>query len=174
LFNDTTTTTGDTFYYRVKAKNESGISDPSNVVGPVSVEHLSLIDEMKDYSFILSQDGNLSLENKEARKFKEDLHRLKGEKASSITYKTPGWIQSGTILAFFPGKMFDFQIWGSKDGGSYSKIPFTKQSYFTGQGDYAYAKPVEYTFKNLAEYRFLKIQFNTDAQISRIKINWTK
>ena len=40
------------YYYRVLAKNDAGLSAPSNVVGPVRVEDTCSVDELSDYSRI--------------------------------------------------------------------------------------------------------------------------
>jgi len=36
------------WYYRVRAVNESGVSEPSNVVGPVPVTQATFVDELAD------------------------------------------------------------------------------------------------------------------------------
>ena len=39
-----------TWYYRVRARNASGFSEPSNVSGPVRVKSATLVDELADFS----------------------------------------------------------------------------------------------------------------------------
>ncbi len=77
LFNDTGVEIGKSYYYRVTAKNSAGESKPSNIVGPVSVTCKTLVDEMQDFKLISNREGALSLETKEARKFKEDISPAK-------------------------------------------------------------------------------------------------
>ena len=48
LFSDTTARAGQTWFYRVTARNVSGASRPSNVVGPVRVKGVCLVDELQD------------------------------------------------------------------------------------------------------------------------------
>ena len=48
-WSDETATRGD-WFYRVRARNDAGVSAPSNVVGPVRVTHLTLVDELADLS----------------------------------------------------------------------------------------------------------------------------
>ncbi|MEL7147128.1 MAG: cellulase family glycosylhydrolase, partial [Bacteroidota bacterium] len=48
LFHDETARLGKSYYYSVKSLNSAGISDRSNVVGPVKVKYLAFIDEMKN------------------------------------------------------------------------------------------------------------------------------
>ena len=60
--------------------------------------------------FINKRYGKLSLETKEARKFKEDSHRLKGAKGDYIIYKVESPINSFKVYSFFPDKISDFKF----------------------------------------------------------------
>ena len=77
LFNDESAPRGD-WYYRVRAKNEAGLSDPSNVVGPVAVTHATLVDELADFSKVQARQGHLEITMRDCRKAKEDAHRAAG------------------------------------------------------------------------------------------------
>jgi len=171
LFNDTTAQIAKSYYYRVIAMNSAGLSEPSNIVGPVKVSHKTLVDEMKDLNFIDSKTSDLSLETKEARKFKEDSHRLKAGKGTYIIYKTELPIDSFKIFAFYPDNISDFNLSVSEDGNAFKSIKPTRTDYFTGKGDYSYYPPVLYEGAAFGDTKFLKIEFNTDAQISRVEIN---
>ncbi len=173
LFNDNQAEIGKEYFYRIKAQNESGISEPSNSIGPVMVEHLTLVDEMRDFSLIFHRHGDLSVDNKFARRAKEDMHRLKGNKGSFVVYHLPGVIKSGTIYTFFPHEIKNFKFFLSTDGANFSEISSEKRSYLTGTNDYGYWKPVKYEFKTTANEMFIKIEFTTDAQISSVEINYT-
>jgi hypothetical protein len=84
LFNDVNAPLGKGCYYRVKAKNTAGISQASNVVGPVYIRCKTLVDEMRDLSKVKLFKGKISFENNLARKFKEDAHRIAGTNNSFI------------------------------------------------------------------------------------------
>jgi hypothetical protein len=201
LFNDTTAEigpprptrawrveAGKSYYYRVIAKNSAGPSEPSNVVGPVSVSCKTLVDEMQDWKFINKHSGKLSLETKEARKFKEDSHRLKGAKGDYIVYQVDSPINSVKVYSFYPDKISDFIFHISEDGNSFEPAKgrgldvgsadggpakFSRHDYFSGKGDYNYYPPVLYESQAIpANARFLKIEFNAEAQISRVEIKY--
>jgi hypothetical protein len=191
LFNDTGAEPGKSYYYRVTAKNSAGVSEPSNIVGPVSVSYKTLVDELRDWQFIYKRNGNLSLETKEARKFKEDYHRLKGKKWAFvfkpyIVYKVEQPINSWKVYSFFPEKISDFKFYASADppkgeaspkaGGRHFKpVKFSRQDYFTGKGLYGYHIPVLYEGDGLEENaKFLKIEYTAEAQISRVEIKYGK
>jgi mannan endo-1,4-beta-mannosidase len=190
LFNDTSVKIGKSYYYRVTARNSSGKSKPSNIVGPVSVTCKTLVDELQNFKLISNRDGALSLETKEARKFKEDMHRLKGITGSSIIYKVEPPIVSWKVYSFFPVNIADFNFYVSADGQNFKPakgrgldvgsadggpVKFSRRDYFTGKGDYNYCLPVLYTGTGIGDdTRYLKIEYNAEAQISRVEIKYGK
>jgi hypothetical protein len=179
LFHDRTAAIGKTYYYRVIARNESGVSPPSDPVGPVEVRSAALVDEMRDGSQMHGRRGTLAFRSDRARKTKEDQHRLAGEKGSSITYRTQGPISSCILDAYFPKEVADFRFSASADGESFTEVPAAKESFYAGAGKYEYFKPVRYRVRQPAQElgqpaRFLRIEFGTDAQISRVEIYFGK
>ena len=175
LFNDTGAEIGKSYYYRVIALNSAGISEPSNVVGPVSVASKTLADEMQDMQFIHEHSDNLSLEIKQARNFKEDAHRLKGASGDYIVYKVEPPINSWKVYSFFPGEITDFKFFVSANGWDYEQVKFERKDYFVGKGEYDYYKPVLYDGAGSGEEaKYLKIEYNTEAQISCVEIKYGK
>ena len=55
LFSDTTAEIEKEYFYRVLAQNESGISEPSNEVGPVKVSFYRIVDELENLNKIYSE-----------------------------------------------------------------------------------------------------------------------
>jgi len=175
LFNDTGVEIGKSYYYRVTAGNSAGKSSSSNVVGPVEVTCKTLVDEMQDFKSINNQSGLLSIESNEARKFKEDIHRLKGIKGSSIIYKVEPPIVSWKVYSFFPANIADFDFYVSADGQKFAPVKFSRHDYFTGKGDYSYYSPVLYTSTAAGDdAQYLKIEYNAESQISRVEIKYGK
>ncbi|MGD0596499.1 MAG: hypothetical protein ABSA64_03125 [Sedimentisphaerales bacterium] len=178
LFNDTGVEVGKSYFYRVTAQNIAGESKPSNIVGPVSVTCKTLVDELQNFRLISNHEGALSLETKEARKFKEDTSRLKGAAGSSIIYKIESPIVSWKVYSFFPQAVSDFNFYESADGQEFEPVKFSRHDYFTGKGDYSYYSPVLYSgeFENtiINDFKFLKIEYNTEAQVSRVEIKYGK
>jgi len=175
LFNDETAKIGKKYYYRVIAKNSAGKSTPSNIVGPVNVKYYTITDEMADHSMIYAYD-KISFEKLDRpRIFKEDSHRVKANKDSFIIYKTKGTIENFEIYSFFEGDISDFKVYASADRKNYTALSTNKTSYYVTPGpndyDYGYAKPVlYYGNNNVANARYLKIEFTNNAQLSRVEI----
>ena len=173
LFNDTSVKIGKSYYYRITAHNSVGESKPSNIVGPVSVTCKTLVDEMQDFKLISNREGTLSLETKEARKFKEDTSRLKGAAGSFIIYKIEPPIVSWKVYSFFPQVVSDFNFYESADGKNFKPVKFSRHDYFTGKGDYNYCLPVLYTGTGIGDdTQYLKIEYTGEAQISRVEIKY--
>ena len=79
LFSDESAEPGKKYLYRVKAKNETGQSDYSNIVGPVEVTTRTMVDEMENFDKMFQKDGQLRLlTTEDIRRAKEDRSRLAG------------------------------------------------------------------------------------------------
>ncbi len=111
LFSDTTARAGETYFYRVTARNVSGTSRPSNVVGPVAVKHVCLVDEMQDFSRVHAHSDGLTLHNDYNGIYAEYLFRAKGATNDWITYEVSGSVQSIKAIAFCPSdRIADLQF----------------------------------------------------------------
>lgn len=168
LFNDTNTEIGRAYCYRIKAQNDSGISEPSNVVGPVMVKHLTLVDEMRDFSLV-AQHTAVTPETGQTRNAKEDMDRMKGGSGASLIYELPATIQTCIVYAFLPKELADFRFQVSSDGQTWQTIEARRKDFFSGEGQYEYFKPVRYR-ADTRQGQFIKITFTGEAQISRIEI----
>ncbi len=170
LFNDDEVEIGNWYYYRVRAKNGSGLSGPSNVVGPVMVSQITLVDEMRDFSLIKAYE-EVALETGDTRNAKEDMDRIKGDQGSVIVYNVPGAMELCKVYAFVSedAKALDFHQ--SANGHVFTPAGADSHEYFSGEGEYGYFKPVLYeVHPEEAGARFLKITFTGPAQISRVEI----
>jgi hypothetical protein len=171
LFADSSAEAGQSYYYRVVAKNAAGASAPSNVVGPVRVDENTIVDELSDYSRSLAHGGDLSLETANPRPYKEDIDRLKGSDGSWIVYRTVGSLQSARVLTFMEGAAKDFEFYVSQDGDSFSRVDPKLSPFPTVVNPYGYNLPVQYELNDLAAGKhYIKIVFKTGAQISRIEL----
>lgn len=159
------------WFYRVRAVNDAGRSEPSNVVGPVQVEHRVVVDEMADDTHWHRRAGTLEFRRREARKAKEDIHRLAGEQGSTIVYRLPGTLRSCTIEAFLPQAGTDVRFAVSADDQAYVDLEPTRQAYFVGAGDYGYWTPVRYQVTSaVGRARYLRLEFGGRAEVARIEI----
>ncbi|MBM3861204.1 MAG: hypothetical protein FJ395_16370 [Verrucomicrobia bacterium] len=111
LFSDTTARPGKKYSYRVTARNSSGKSRPSNVVGPVTVKRICLADELQDFSRVAAKSEGLTLNNDYNALYAEYLFRAKGSTNDWLTYKVHGKIESVKVVAFCPGgQIADLQL----------------------------------------------------------------
>jgi len=170
LIADMSAPAGD-WYYRVSAKNNSGISEPSNVVGPVKVTRHTKVDEMASMATLHSRRGQFSIKTRDCRQAKEDAHRLAGTAGNEIVYKLPTAIEGFRVFAFFPKDITDLKFSVSADGQTYNDATHSRQVYFQGGGDYGYWKPVTYESRDVgSNAKFLKIEMTGETQIGRIEI----
>jgi hypothetical protein len=172
LFTDTRAEIGRQYFYRVKAGNDGGFSGVSNTVGPVTVHHLTLVDEMGDFSLMHRREG-VRLETGDTRRAKEDVDRVVGSEGASIVYRTPQPVRTCQVYAFFPKRVTDLRFSLSSDGRAFQETAARRRDFFSGEGEYGYFKPVLYTIKpRSADSRFIRIEFGGETQISRVKITY--
>jgi mannan endo-1,4-beta-mannosidase len=175
LFNDTGVDIGRSCFYRVTAKNAAGCSQPSNIVGPVEVTRLNLIDEMQDLHKMYAFTGKVKIVSSDARKCKEDIHRLPREKGVRLIYKVSGPIESFKVYAFFDGKAEHPALAVSEDGKDFTKLTPKISDCSGGQNYYGYLTPILYEADaRERKARYLAIGFTGDAQIGRVEIYYGK
>ena len=160
------------WFYRVCAKNQSGISRPSNVVGPVTVVNDTLVDELADFTKIQSKIGNWTIVTRECRAAKEDAERAAGVAGDTLTYRVPGNITGFRAFVFFPGTEKDPQFLLADDSGNFHTIPVSNENYFRGAGEYGYWKPVVFYADNMTGNSSLKIELTGETQIGRVEISY--
>jgi hypothetical protein len=170
LFADESVPGGD-WFYRVRARNAAGISEPSNIAGPVKVTHATLVDELADLKKVNAVQGRIVIKNNESRQAQEDAHRAAGNAGDSLTYQLRTPIESFRVFAFFPHDVADLRFSFSADGHNYQEVKAGKKEYFQGAGDYDYWKPVFYQAGNIVgEGKFLRIEMGGETQIGRVEI----
>jgi hypothetical protein len=175
LFSDTTARAGETWCYRVTARNISGTSKPSNVVGPVAVKRVCLADELQDFSRVHAKSDVLMLNNDYNALYAEYLFRAKGNTNDWITYKVPGAIESVKVVAFFGQASADLVLQVSADGTTFSELrPARKErrlgSPMSGPARGQHRTLVEYEGAVPAGNRFLKVLWRSAAELDRVEI----
>jgi len=159
------------WFYRIRAKNESGVSEPSNIVGPVKVKSATLVDELADFSKVNSQSGDWKIADRNCRSAKEDAYRAAGVAGDVLIYKLPNAVQSFHVFAFFPEEESDVKFSVSDDGQNFYEVFAQKEIYFHGAGEYGYWKPVLFHAEKIHGGKFLKIELTSETQISRVEIS---
>ncbi|MGE5498720.1 MAG: cellulase family glycosylhydrolase [Syntrophothermus sp.] len=177
LFSDETAQFGKSYSYRIKAKNESGSSDYSNVVGPVTVTAKKMVDEMENFDKVYEKDGEFKLLTAEdIRKAKEDRSRLTGKTGSYLIYKVP---EAGTGLKvdFFDtaeGNEIKILASGSNEAaGEYQELTVKKEKFAFEKNEYGFFTALRYSADTLPKgTKFIKIVINDKVQISRIELSY--
>ncbi len=174
IFCDETAEPGSRYSYRIRAKNESGVSGYSNSVGPVDVRSRMIIDEMENFEKVFQKDGALQLLTyRDIRKAKEDRSRLTGEEGSYVIYKAPPAASAVRVEVFSEDDGAEVQILGSEDLTTFVEME-TERSVFTfGSNDYGFFKAIALLRTTLPRgTQYIKIPLNEEIQISRVEISY--
>jgi hypothetical protein len=173
LFNDRSASIGQSYYYRARARNTTGLSEPSNVVGPVLVQHLTLVDELINFGMMFNRNQRVTLQTENARAFKEDAHRLKGEAGGEVIYYTPAAMNSVRVYLFSNAADSSLELSTSVDGSHFDSLAVETKNYYAGKADYNYAQPLLLSASALPpETRYVKMRFRDEAQIGRVEISY--
>jgi hypothetical protein len=173
LFSDTTARAGQAWFYRVAARNASGVSKPSNAVGPVHVKRVSQVDELQDFSRVAAKSDGLVLNNDYNALYAEYLFRAQGKAGDWLTYKSPEPIDSVTVVAFFAKEIADPTLQVSVDGQKFTtlqvqrrerRLPAPPRGATKGQS----RTMVEYECAVPAGNRYLKVLWNGPGELDRV------
>jgi hypothetical protein len=139
------------------------------------VEYLTLVDEMQNFGKLYYKEGKLYLENKDARKFKEDFHRLRGEKGSTLIYYTEQPLSEFRIFAYASEDQDLPEVSVSVDGNKYYSQPSINKRFFAGKLDYDYipAVLIQGVSKEKGAH-FLRVDYRDKINIGRIEIDYGK
>ncbi len=180
LFSDETAVAGDTWYYRISARNVSGVSKASNVVGPVKVRYACFVDELQDFSRADAKSGNPTLTNDFNAFYAEYLFRAKGDIGDSLTYRVPGAIQSAKIVAFLTtagGADEDFEFQVSCDGIHFEPIILNCTEHILPSPPSEESQPsrfrctmVEYGTSIPTVSTFFKVLWKGPAELDRVEL----
>jgi mannan endo-1,4-beta-mannosidase len=173
LFNDETAELGKRYYYRISALNRSGVSKPSNIVGPVAVKQLALIDTMKNIG-VLYQSKQVTPVTGNDRNFKEIINRLSGNAGSEIVYRIPGKLDEFRVYAFEQKRPAHLEIHGSVDGDNWRLLEVAPELYVNAETNYGYWMPKLYSYNKDKKLKFFKLAFKDVAQIARVEVLYTR
>lgn len=174
LFNDTAARPGRSYYYRVYAKNSTGQSEASSIIGPIKVSHRTLVDNCGDFNKLsLGHDGVI-IDASNARSFKEDMTRFAID-SGAITYKLPSDVVGVKVYSFIKEKDGSVTIEVSADNRKYKKNKSDIKDFSSGSGDYGYWRPVVYEAEISASGNtFVRISTSANVQIGRIEISYDR
>jgi len=140
LFADETAEIGKNYYYRVMAKNSSGSSLPSNVVGPVAASESWFVDNLNDMSKIHDQ-SNTKIDFSYKEPNNKTTHAMVGYDPGMLERISPsagfvvfapqsaGKFNSVKIYAYFDPNAENsaLSFYGSENGVSYSEITLSAE-----------------------------------------------
>jgi hypothetical protein len=163
---------GRTYYYRLLARNEAGLSKPSKVFGPVTIHCRTLVDELRNLSLIYRKGGKAELRSNDARNFKEDCHRLRGVSGDWISYQVTGKIKAVRVYAFGgqdePGLEFR-----AGDDAKGEVLNASVKDFYAGKELYNFHWPRLYTLTAIpGDGNSVSILFQKETQIGRVEIEY--
>jgi len=163
---------GKSYSYKIKAINESGESDFSNIHSVINLKNKLFVDHPSNTAKCLSSK-NVFFEKGNDRDFKEMLSRMKGSEGSEVVYSVRGKIDSISVYSFSDDKIPKLNYLISSDGVEFSEVSYEFEEYSLGDRLYNYKIPAKYTITNDEQAgSFVKILFKDTAYIGRIEINY--
>ena len=174
LFSDESAEIGARYFYRVRAKNDSGMSEYSNIVGPVDVLTKKFFDEMENFEKIFQKDGKLLLLTyQDIRKAREDRSRLAGSDESYITYRIPSSMDLLTVDVFAADTSRNIRLLASSDGLAFAEVPPVKEVFPYAKNDYGFFHSLRFRAGSIpAGTSFIKVVLESDLQIGRIEFSY--
>jgi mannan endo-1,4-beta-mannosidase len=176
LFSDSTAQLGRSYYYKIFAENSSGVSEPSNVVGPVAVNFKEFIDQYMDTTKIYQVNSNLELlKYQDIYKAKEDDNRLKGEAGSFIIYRVPDDMDSVEVRVFLTKSQCGLTLLAADSLNNFVPLGAKMETFPQYINYYGFFTPAIYSCAEFPEHtKYLKILFNDEAELSKMKIIYSE
>lgn len=175
LFSDSAARVGETWFYRAIARNASGKSKPSNVVGPVKVAQVCFVDELQDFSRVHAKSDGLKFNNDYNAMYAEYLFRAQGSTNDWVSYQVGGPIESVKVVAFFAKEIADMTLEASADGETFVALEPKRRERPLPAPPGGAAKGqrrtmVEYECTVPAGNRQLKLLWKGPAELDRVEI----
>lgn len=172
LFTDESAEIGKSYFYRVKAKNQTGVSGSSNVIGPVEVKARMIVDEMENFEKVFQKDGLLRLLTyQDIRKAKEDRSRLTGTEGSYVIYKVPPSIYEVKVELLETKANHGIRLYVSRDMSEFTESEAKKETFIFGKNDYGFYDATIFLADNLPPgTMFVKIVLEEGVQIGRVEL----
>ena len=175
LYSDTTARAGDRWFYRVKARNPSGLSQPSNAIGPVIVQQVCLVDELQDLTRAQATSGGLKLNNDFNALYAEFLFRAQGAANEWISYRVPGGIATVKVVGFTGEAGGDLMLESSPDGTQFAPLAAERTErrlppITAGAAAGKRRTLIEWAGTPATGHRFLRIRFTGPAELDRVEI----
>lgn len=181
LFADSSARPGETWFYRVIAKNEAGSSAPSNIVGPVRVRRAIVADEMKTFELAADRSAGLELVDKDNYHFAEHYYRVSGSAGDWLTYEAPEGLELGgfNLSVWNADKTPGLQVLVSADGQNWKDVTPSPEVHhykpYYAKGQWATIRATEHRLP-CAELptgmRQIKLQWPGNALLDRVELSF--
>ncbi len=176
LFSDTSVVLDESYYYRVAAKNASGISEPSESSNPVVANDRILIDEFENDANLFSKSAGVKfLPYGRVSRTKEDGSLLGGAVGEYIVYRLPERIDSLYLDTFFTtaGRDSNIEFSTGISPENCSSITSARDVFEPYKNEYRAYTSCRYILRNIPkEHRFIKINLSDNVELSRIEISY--
>jgi mannan endo-1,4-beta-mannosidase len=172
-FTDEAAVPGRFYHYRVLAHNEAGVSEPSAALGPIRITHRTLVDELWNEGRFFHREGALEFRSREARRFKEDAHRLSGAPGAAVIYRAEGPIREARLFAYAEADGEHLELATSVDGERFEPGPAERTALSPGDAaTYGYRVPILLRLAAPPGTRFLRLTFRGPVELSRVEIDY--
>lgn len=164
---------GDKYHYRIKALNKSGVSEPSNEIGPVEIKSRILIDNLDDFSLSVGVDTLSKITNSQSRKAREDYSRVLMQGESTLYYYAAANIKKVRVYTYFKGEITTPSFFFGKENVGLVEHKFHETIFNNQDNEYGYFTPVKYSIElNETGNNYFRIKTNSEVQIGRIEIEY--
>jgi hypothetical protein len=171
LYSDTTVRPGEKWYYRVIARSKAGSSAASNVVGPVKIEQICVVDELRDFSIVDARNGDLELVNAANSYYGEYLYRAKGDAGAALLYRLPLDISLVKLWAWGPAGKPHCRVSVSADGKQFRSLGVeSSETTYTSNRGGQQATQVRIQVDVPAGMRLLKIEWAGPSELDRVEL----
>ncbi len=175
LFSDAAARVGESWCYRVIARSASGASKPSNLIGPVAVKRVCLVDELQDFTRCRAKSDGLKLNNEYNALYAEYLFRANGGTNDWIEYDVPAPIESIRVVAFFAKEISDFKFQISNEGKSFAPLAAERKERVLpkisgGAASGQNRMMVEYEITPPPGQKRFRIEWSGPAELDRVEI----
>ena len=168
LFSDESAQVGKQYYYRIFAKNQSGVSPSSNVIGPVKINWLMRMDKARNLA-VLDESKGITIKTGDYRSYKEAFSRLHGDKGAWIRYFSPGQAKNLRLYAFEKGDGNNLRFEQSEDGIHFSPVEAKVTNYASEETNYDYLVPKLY---EINQAKHVKVLFTGTSELVRAELEY--
>lgn len=175
LFSDTSAEVGRSYFYRVTARNASGVSEPSAPFGPVRIGHLTRVDRARNLG-VLQHSKGVTVRSGDHRSYKEAFARLHGDAGAFVIYSAPGDLLELRVYAFErPGSEIaapKLAFSSSADSVEWQAQSVVVQRFPSSETNYEYLVPVRYRLQAPPGARYLRADFGGESEIVRVELDY--